>query len=265
MRHSGRTPGLPSGCQLRSVAVVNDLERAAAIIRRGRVVVLVGRGMITSCGLEPPEVRGGLWDQHGVEHCATPQALNNSPAMAWTAFGQWLTETRRVAADPPSCLLDLARLHRAGLVRGVISTTTDGLVRSLGIQSVAEIHGAIDRLRCVECHGRAPAPEVLTDQTPICDRCGGKMRPDMVLFGETLPRAPRQRAASWVYGGGSLLVLGADLTRPPIHRIPEEMMQEGGKCIAIGEVELGAVLRVRGIHLGADLEITLGALVREVL
>ena len=87
----------------------------------------------------------------------------------------------------------------------------------------------------------------------------------MVLFGEQLPRMPRQRAAAWVYGGGSLLVLGADLTRPPIHRIPEEMMQEGGRTIAMGKVERGAIARVRGIHLGGDVATLLPTLALEVL
>jgi NAD-dependent deacetylase len=156
-------------------------------------------------------------------------------------------------------------LHEAKLLRGVICTTTDGLVRAAGIEDVAEIHGAIDKIRCLHCREHHPAPQEYGNRPPPCPACGGATRPDMVLFGEQLPRQPRARAASWVYGGGSLLVLGADLTRPPIHRIPEEMMKEGGRTIGVGSVERGAITRVRGLWLGGDVETLLPALVDEVV
>lgn len=224
------------------------------MLARGRIVVLAGPGLLQEAGLQPPEIHGGLWDRFGVERCATPEALYASPDLAWEAFSAWLSSTRAAICDDghvSEAHSVLLGLQKRGLLRGVIVTTTDGLLRSIGIERSAELFGAIDRVRCEECRWRGEIDRVEARKIPVCARCGGELRPDMVLFGEMMPRAPREKAASMVYGGGSLLVLGADITRPPLHRIPEEMMQEGGKTIALGCADPGAVRRVRGIVGGA--------------
>lgn len=236
----------------------SDLDRAADALRGGRIVVLAGDGLLASSGLSPPERRGGLWDQFDAVKCATPEGMARHPALAWQAFGTWLDQVRAAARRPSAAYVALRALDDAGLLRGVVTTTTDGLIRAAGITRVAELFGAIDRLRCGDCRARRDAPEAF-DGPPACAACGGGMRPDMVLFGEEMPRAPRELSAGWVYGGGGLLVLGADLTRPPIHRIPEEMMQEGGRTVALGEVETGAVRRVRGLHIPGEINVLLPA------
>lgn len=247
---------------------MDTLERAASILARGRVVVLAGPGLLSCAGLAPPEARGGLWDRYDPLLCATPEALEKTPAQAWEAFSEWLSQIRaveRCTTGPSPSHRALLRLQEHGLLRGVISTTTDGLLRLCGLTRVAELYGAMDKLRCTGCGWRGEAGASFEGAPPACARCGEALRPDMVLFGEALPRAPRELAAQWVYGGGCLLVLGADLTRPPMHRVPEEMFQEGGLTLGMGEeVQQGAVRRVRGLYLGEDLR-ALPALVDRAL
>lgn len=244
-------------------------KRAIEVLRAGRVVALVGPGLLACAGLTPPESRGGLWDLYDPTLCATAEALERTPERAWEALGVWLAQTRGAGAaqgGPSAAHRALAALAGAGKLRGVICTTTDGLVRASGVENVAELFGAIDRLRCEGCRARGlVSPEGFEGAPPVCGACGGRLRPDMVLFGEAMPRQPRELAASWVYGGRALLSLGADLTRPPIHRIPEEMFQEGGLTIALGEVEPGVVGRVRGLHLEGEIEALLPSLVEAAL
>ena len=230
-------------------------------------MVLAGPGLLSCAGLTPPEARGGLWDRFDPVRCATPEALERTPAEAWEALGTWLALTGQALDKPqgPSrAHRALASLVSAGKVRGVVCTTTDGLVRRCGVEKVAELYGAIDKLRCVECRARS-AVDSYAGAPPICQACGGRLRPDMVLFGEEISRRPRELAAGWVYGGRSLLALGADLTRPPVHRIPDEMFQEGGTVISVGEVEAGAIARVRGIALTGPMDRVLPRLVEAVL
>jgi NAD-dependent deacetylase len=242
-------------------------EAAARVRSKGRVVVLAGPGLLGCAGLQAPERRGGLWDQFGVERCATPAALVKEPALAWAALSAWLGEVRgslqTTGLSPQHRALRV--LEEARLLRGVICTTTDGLARAAGVERVAELYGAIDRLRCTGCAWRGLAGEDFGGAPPRCAACGAALRPDMVLFEELIPQAPRALAAQWVYGGGCLLALGADLAMPPLHRVPEEMMQEGGLTIGLGPgVEPGAVRRVRGIYLGEGLE-GLAGLVRRAV
>ncbi len=245
--------------------MTHDLQRAARILARGRVVVVAGPGLLACAGLTPPEVRGGLWDRYDPVLCATPGALIKTPERAWEAFGVWLHQVRQASLEtggPSPSHRALWSLVQAGLVRGVVCTTTDGLVRGMGCERVTEIMGAIDRLRCESCVWKGTVEDSFSGAPPQCPVCQGRLRPDMVLFEESLPRGPRAQAAQWVYGGGSLLVLGAKLTRPPLHRVPEEMMQEGGLTIAMGrEVEPGAVRRVRGLWLGEEIGAVLPPLV----
>ncbi len=243
--------------------------RAVEVLSQGRAVVLAGPGLLSCAGLTAPEAPGGVWDEDPAR-CATAEAFGRWPERAWGAWGAWRSAVDGALGSPsgPSRAHGALRaLAEASKVRGVISTTTDGLARRSGGGPVAELFGAVDRLRCAECGARREAPaSVAWASPPMCGACGGALRPDMVLFGEAMPRGPREQAAGWVYGGRSLLVLGVDLTRPPIHRIPEEMFQEGGVTIAIGqEVEVGAVRRVRGVMLEGDIEAVLPALVQEAL
>ena len=85
----------------------------------------------------------------------------------------------------------------------------------------------------------------------------------MVLYEESMPIAPRHRAAQWVYGGRTLLILGANIRKPPMRNIPLEMRQEGGNILAIGEVDPKMLKRVRGLWLKGGIERWLPALIAE--
>jgi len=239
------------------------LEQAATTLARGRAVVLAGPWLMAAAGLAPPESHGGLWDRWGVTRCATAAALDDSPEIAWQAFAEYRAAVLEVTARPegPSpAHRALATLASLELLRGVITTTTDGLIRAAGVERVAELFGAIDRLRCRGCrHITEHRAHVVV--APRCALCGEALRPDMVLFGEPMPRAPRELAANWVYGGRSLLILGADIGRPPLRPIPLEMRQEGGQVIALGEVDREALAAVGGLHVEGALNVVLPAMV----
>ncbi|MEL6179348.1 MAG: Sir2 family NAD-dependent protein deacetylase [Myxococcota bacterium] len=245
--------------------------RARAWLEEGRVVVLAGAGLLRCAGLEPPEAPGGLWDRHDPLRCAVPSALDATPAQAWRAFAEYLKRAREAAGRPggPSvahrCLWDL---EQRGWLRGVIAVSTAGLVRASGVERVAEFFGAIDRLRCRDCHVKLEAPEGAertwaTGVAPRCHTCGGRLRPDLVLFEESMPRAPRAKAAQWVYGGRTLMILGANIRKPPMRNIPLEMRQEGGRILALGDVEPSMLKRVRGLWIKGDLNTTLPQLFSE--
>ena len=249
-----------------------SLEPAAKLVAGGRVVVAAGSELTLCAGLMPPEVRGGLWDELDVERCATPEALTEHPVEAYSAYAEYLHRGRTAAVSPAHRAI--VELDAGDLLRGAIVTTTDGLLRRAGMQPrrVAETSGAIDRGRCTSCRDtRLLRPEETWIRgrdlatRPQCAACGSPLRPDMVLFGEALPRAPRRRAAQWIYGGRVLLCAGANLERPPLHRIADEMRQEGGRLIAFGEASLSVVRRVEGLHIAGDINDWLPRLVARAL
>ena len=248
------------------------LLRARDIIAQGRVVVLAGAGLLRCAGIQPPEAPGGLWDRHDPLRCAVPAALDQTPRDAWRAFGEYLSEARRASrriGGPSAAHRALWSLERRGLLRGVMSLSTAGLVRASGVEQVAEFFGAIDRLRCRDCRVKLDAPDDaerrwLAGEPPRCHACGGRLRPDMVLFEEAMPRVPRARGAQWAYGARTLLILGANVRKPPMRNIPLEVRQEGGHVVALGDVDAAMLKRVRGLWIKGDLNDTLPSLIAEL-
>lgn len=259
--------------EAREVCVDQALwTQARETLAYGRVVVLAGSGLMQAAGMTPPEARGGLWDQLGPTRCATPEALAQRPDAARRAFGTYLVqaqEAQQRVGGPSAAHRALWGLEQAGLLRGVIALTTGGLVRAAGVERVTELFGAIDRGRCRACHTRADA---LPDDAAArwsrgamvtCPACGdGELRPTMLLLGEAMARRPRARAAEMVYGGRSLLVVGADIRRPPMRKIPVEMRKEGGSIIAVGDVDAKAIAAVRGTWIKGDVGEVLPELLR---
>ena len=154
---------------------------------------------------------------------------------------------RRVAAARPNAgHRALARLERAGRLRGIITQNVDGLHQAAGSRRVVDLHGRLARVRCLGCHhtlartdvqrrllalnplgrvpeanGHAAAPDgdaevsegvVRGFRVPACRACGGVLKPDVVFFGENVPQPRVARAWALLEEGEALLVVGSSLT-----------------------------------------------------
>jgi NAD-dependent SIR2 family protein deacetylase len=144
----------------------------------------------------------------------------------------------------------LAQLEDRGVVRGVITQNVDLLHEDAGSRNVIDLHGRYDRVICLQCGrvisrahlaerltalnphfleevleaGRtvadievAPDADAVVEQTAHfrpapCEFCGGVLKPEIVYFGETVPRERVQRAYAMVDDAGALLVAGTSLT-----------------------------------------------------
>ncbi len=237
---SGRPPGPASEEEVRALA---------RFLRDGPVVVLAGAGCSTESGI--PDYRGPSSrgrDRRPVlyqEFVRDPEA--RSRYWARSAVG-WPRFTLARANDAHRAL---AELEAGGVVAGVISQNVDGLHQMAGSRSVLELHGSLDRVRCLECGATVSrlevqrrleelnpsfgwtdreadgrdAPRSLADgdaalepsahrgfQVPGCSRCGGILKPDVVFFGENVPRERVERAWDLFGRSRSLLVVGSSLT-----------------------------------------------------
>ena len=137
----------------------------------------------------------------------------------------------------------VARLQRCRLLSGVITQNVDGLHQAGGAQDVLELHGALNRVTCLDCgeisrrarlderlqaansqfHARAtqvnpdgdadlPDDELTSFVMVGCERCGGVIKPDVVFFGETVPGSRVEESFRLVDDAACLLVLGSSLT-----------------------------------------------------
>ena len=237
-----------------------------------RLAVLTGAGVSTSSGI--PDYR----DEHGEWKRARPVEFR--PFMTDPKVRQryWARSTLGwpfvERAQPSAAHHALARLETRGLVSLVITQNVDGLHEAAGSRNVIDLHGRLNLVRCMQCSETLPRAEMqrqlLADNpgwaqiegriapdgdvdidgrdysgfvVPECPQCGGIFKPDVVFFGESVPRERVDRAFEGVAQADALLVVGSSLMVYSGYRFAEAAAA-AGKPIAA--VNLG---RTRADHL----------------
>ena len=119
-------------------------------------------------------------------------------------------------AQPNQAHLQLAKWEREGKIKGVITQNIDGLHQMAGSKTVLELHGSVHRNICQVCGAVYDAEWImLTNGVPHCEKCGGRVKPDVVLYEESLPEETLTRSVNAIANADLLLVGGTSLTVYP--------------------------------------------------
>ena len=115
------------------------------------------------------------------------------------------------SAEPNDAHFLLAELEKRGVLTAVITQNIDGLHQKAGSKNVLELHGAVRDNTCVRCGAHYPLQSVTNcDGVPHCD-CGGVIKPDVVLYGESLNNRVVRAALNAVENADTLIVIGTSL------------------------------------------------------
>lgn len=261
-----------------------DLDRAASLLR-GRIAVLTGAGISTDSGI--PDYRGAGSPK---QTPMTVQQFLSAPQFRQRYWaGSYLGWARFVSALPNAGHVALADLEDAGRVIGVTTQNVDGLHGKAGSRHVVEIHGAVDRVLCLDCgqtfarasvaerieaanawftsrgsgalnpDGDADVGDVSEFVIPDCTVCGGNLKPDVVFFGEFVPTERFTEASALVRRADALLVAGSSLAVNSGVRLVEQARR---RRIPVVVVNRGAtkVDRIAAVKLDAGTSETLSAL-----
>ena len=163
------------------------LEEVAKLVRKARrIAVLTGAGISAESGVPTFRGKEGLWGKFRPEELATMDAFLANPKIVW----EWYNWRRKLIGEvqPNPGHYALAELPKFVEDFTLITQNVDGLHRMAGSEHVLELHGNIHRNKCVKC-GRLyeEVKKINPDNIPKCTSCGGKIRPDVVWFGEMLP------------------------------------------------------------------------------
>lgn len=209
--------------QRRKPRVEVDIGELVELLKSSnKTVVLTGAGISTASGI--PDFRSpgtGLW-QRMDPNVLSVETLTSEPEK----FYQHCIEifTPILKAEPNSGHYALAKLEALGYVKTIITQNIDGLHQKAGAKEVLEVHGHLRTGFCVKCLKEIPLTVLLQrvkegEIPPRCPRCGGIMRPNVVLFGDYLPddfiQAQREVASSTL-----LLVIGSSLEVWPVNTLP---------------------------------------------
>ena len=108
----------------------------------------------------------------------------------------------------------LARLEQTGKLTAIITQNIDGLHQKAGSKRVFELHGSVDRNRCIKCEKFYTYDELPADAVPRCG-CGGLIKPEVVLYGEPLDNSVITDAVNEILHADTMIVAGSSLTVYP--------------------------------------------------
>ena len=206
-------------------------DRLAELIRtRQPCVVLTGAGVSTESGIPDFRSPTGIWAQVDPMEYASLRAFQADPEKVWSFYAkriEMLTE-----AEPNAAHHALAELERRGFVEAIVTQNIDLLHTRAGSREVVEVHGSIQTVSCLACGHREPL-DVSLLPVPRCPECGAVLKPDVVFFGELLPRAAIDRAYDLAHRAGLMLVVGSALEVFPVSDLPLETLRAGGSVAIV--------------------------------
>lgn len=210
----------------------NDAAEAFAdLVREARrVLVFTGAGMSTESGVPDFRSARGLYGDASIELLASREGFERR-------FDEWLAFYRgRIAQlqeiQPNDGHRVIARLQASGKVGTVITQNVDGLHVRAGATEVVELHGRIYECHCEGCGAVIPSERYLDDAHLRC-ACGGKNRPSVVLFGESLPEGAIQRALLGALTSDLVVVLGSSLQVAPANMVPQVAQENGARLVIV--------------------------------
>ena len=240
---------------------MSDLEQLANWIANATyTTVFSGAGMSTESGLPDFRAAGGLWKQNRrFEELASTSALRHD-FPEFVEFYRWRIRMLQ-GVEPHAGHRLIARWQREGRVSALITQNVDGLHTRAGSPEAIELHGSLRVIRCQRCGNEADAERFLTDDGTHCARCGGKMRPGVVLFGEALPEEALRKAQEASERADLFIVMGSSLQVSPANYFPQVAKARGARLVILNR-EPTALDDLSDLRLGGAIGETIAAIDR---
>ena len=194
------------------------MSKLQEIVDRGRRIVFFGgAGVSTASGIPDFRSADGLYARE-FEGLTPEMILSQSffylnPEAFFRFYRQFMLHPE---AEPNAAHRALNALEKADRLRGIVTQNIDGLHKRAGNRRVYEIHGSVHENYCMDCNAFFPMEVVLqSDGIPRCDRCGGVIKPWVVLYGEAPDKYTCMGACREISNADVLIVAGTSLTVEP--------------------------------------------------
>lgn len=229
---------------------------------RSRVVAITGAGVSTASGIPDYRDGDGNWKRPPPVQYRDFVGSEAVRRRYWArSFAGWPVFA---SARPSTTHLALARLEQLGRVRELVTQNVDRLHQQAGSRNVIDLHGRLDVVRCLACQHRVDrdrfqqrlreanpdwktasariAPDGDADldgvafdafEVPSCAACGGVLKPDVVFYGESVPRAATAAAIAAVESSDGVLVVGSSLMVWSSYRLVRAAVAVGIEVVAV--------------------------------
>ncbi len=204
------------------------------IQKNDNIVFFGGAGVSTESGIPDFRSVDGLYHQ---EYDYPPETIlshsfyRRKPEEFYRFYRNKMLFTD---AKPNAAHLKLAELEARGKVRAVITQNIDGLHQAAGSKVVLELHGSVLRNYCEECHAFHDLNYILgSTGVPVCEKCGGPVKPDVVLYEEGLDDKTIRNSVRYIHEADVLIIGGTSLAVYPAAGLIDYF--KGDKLIVINK------------------------------
>jgi NAD-dependent deacetylase len=200
------------------------------------VTVLTGAGISAESGVPTfRDAQTGMWAKFNPQELATPEAFQRNPKLVWEWYAMRRAKVQSVQPNPGHYAL-VALEQRVGQFT-LITQNVDGLHQRAGSKNVIELHGNITRVKCFEDDQPVDKWDETGEAPPRCPRCGGRLRPDVVWFGESLPPAALAAAERASEESEVFLSIGTSSVVYPAAALPFTALEAGAMVVEINPDE----------------------------
>ncbi|OZM56361.1 hypothetical protein CIB95_13030 [Lottiidibacillus patelloidae] len=209
---------------------VDIFEQFKQMMKSSRhTVIFTGAGMATESGV--PDFRSaqnGMWNGIDPLSLASVDAMKHNRTSFMKFYRKRILDLQDVQFNKGHEIL--AQWEKVGLIKSIITQNVDGLHAAAGSQNVFELHGSLSRAHCNDCLTEYEIEKFLNEET--C-RCGGIIRPGVVLFGENLPEKTLKFASIESEKADLFIVLGSSLSVSPANWFPVDAKENGAKLVIV--------------------------------
>lgn len=196
----------------------NNIEKLKELVNGSdNIVFFGGAGVSTESGIPDFRSAGGLYNERTKSTYSPEEMLSHSFFMSNTKEFYDFYRSKMIYKDakPNAAHIALARLEKMGKLKAVITQNIDGLHQMAGSKNVLELHGSIHRNYCMRCHKFYDLDYIInSEDIPRCS-CGGIVKPDVVLYEESLDMEVIDKAVSYIANADVLIIGGTSLVVYP--------------------------------------------------
>lgn len=193
----------------------NKIDQLYKILRESNNIVFFGgAGVSTESNIPDFRSSNGLWNEKLQINFTPEQLVSHTFFMRYPEefFKFYKDKLIYPEAEPNAAHIALAKLEEMGKLKAIVTQNIDGLHQAAGSKNVFELHGSVLRNYCMKCHAFYDEKFILASEgIPTCPKCGGKIKPDVVLYEEGLDEATIQGAVHAISHADTLIIGGTSL------------------------------------------------------
>lgn len=197
----------------------NEIEKLSKILKESNNIVFFGgAGVSTESGIPDFRSSGGLFNEKLNLTFTPEQLVSHSFYVRHTRefFNYYKEKLIYPDASPNAGHFALAKLEEMGKLKAIVTQNIDGLHQEAGSKNVFELHGSVHRNYCVSCHAFYDVNFILqSTEEPACKKCGGSVKPDVVLYEEGLDDSIIRGAVDAISKADTLIIGGTSLVVYP--------------------------------------------------